>query len=122
MHILITLMRHQGVVLTQQERRQGRAVKGDVRVTCVQDVRMARATNLAEVTAGPGMQSNPLPPLHDARLSGMATLGFVLSGFEVINGGAYAQSCGPGWSETALTSLNPITTNHGGRIRWAPYK
>ncbi|GFM73008.1 hypothetical protein PSCICL_40000 [Pseudomonas cichorii] len=74
--------------------RQARVVKGDVRVTCVQDVRMGRATNLAEVTTGTGMQSPPLPPLHDARLSGMATLGFVFSGFEVIDDCAYAQ---PWW-------------------------
>ncbi|WP_422402824.1 hypothetical protein [Pseudomonas sp. GZD-209] len=92
MHMLITPMRQRGIDLTPQERRQGRAVKGDVRVTCVQDARMGRATNLAEGAAGPGMQDHPLPPLHDARLSGMATLGFVLSGFEVIDGCAYAQS------------------------------
>lgn len=55
---------------------------------------MGRATNLAEVLTGTGMQDQPLPPLHDARLSGMATLGFVLSGFEGIDGCgcAYAQS------------------------------
>lgn len=92
MYMLITPMRHRGVDLTPQERRQARPVKGDVRVACVQDARMGRATNLAEVIAGSGMQNHPLPPLHDARLSGMATLGFVLSGFEVIDGCAYAQS------------------------------
>lgn len=90
--MLFTTMRHRGVDLTQLERRQARAVKGDVRVICVQDVRVGRVTSLAEVTTGPGMQSPPLPPLYDARLSGMTTLGFVLSGFEVIDDCAYAQS------------------------------
>lgn len=92
MHMLITPMRQRGIDLTPQERRRFRAVKGDVLVTCVQDARMGRAANRAEVLAGPGMQEMPLPPLYDARLSGMATLGFVLSGFEVIDGCAYAQS------------------------------
>lgn len=92
MQMLVTPMRQRGIDLTPQERRQWRAVKGDVRVACVQDARMGRATNLAEVTTGPGMQNHSLPPLHDARLSGMATLGFVLSGFELIDGCAYAQS------------------------------
>lgn len=92
MHMLITPMRQRGIDLTPQERRKAKAVRGDVRVACVQDERMGRATNLAEVLAGPGMQDRPLPPLHDARLSGMASLGFVLSGFEVIDECAYAQS------------------------------
>ncbi len=35
--MLITPMRRRGIVPTPQERRQSLAVKGDVRVTCVQD-------------------------------------------------------------------------------------
>lgn len=35
------------------------------------------------------MDSKPLPPLYDARLCGMATLGFVLSGLEALNECAY---------------------------------
>ncbi|MCX5507683.1 hypothetical protein [Pseudomonas sp. BJa3] len=92
MHMLITLMRCRGIELTKAERRAYRAVKGDVFVQCVQDAKMGRATNLAEVRPDLPMQPVPLPPLHDAKLSGMATLGFVLSGFEVIDGCAYAQS------------------------------
>lgn len=92
MRTLITQMRQRCIDLTPEQRRKAKAVQGDVRVSCVQDERMGRATNLAEVFAGPGMQDRPLPPLYDARLSGMATLGFVLSGFEVIDGCAYAQS------------------------------
>lgn len=92
MRMLVTPMRRRGVDLTPQERRQYNAAKGDVRVMCVEDERMGRATNLAEVHPPLPMQEKPLSPLYDARLSGMSTAGFVLSGFEVIDGCAYAQS------------------------------
>ncbi|WJR28867.1 hypothetical protein [Pseudomonas mosselii] len=92
MRMLITPMRRRGLELTKAERREYRAVKGDVFVQCVQDTQLGRATNLAEVKPDLPMQPAPLPPLFDAKLSGMATLGFVLSGFEVIDGCAYAQS------------------------------
>lgn len=92
MWMLVTPMRHCGVDLTPQERRQYKAAKGDVRVMCVEDERMGRATNLAEVHPLLPMQEKQLPSLYDARLSGMSTLGFVLSGFEMIDGCAYAQS------------------------------
>ncbi|MEI2828807.1 hypothetical protein [Pseudomonas mosselii] len=58
----------------------------------LQDAQLGRATNLAEVRPDLPMQPAPLLPLFDAKLSGMATLGFVLSGFEVIDGCTYAQS------------------------------
>lgn len=90
MRMLVTPMRRLGIDLTPQERRNYQPVKGDVRVMCVEDARMGRATNLAEIVPGLPMEEQPLPPLRDARLSGMATMGFVLSGFEVIDGCAYA--------------------------------
>ena len=92
MWMLVTPMRNRGVDLSQQERRRYPAIRGDVRVDCVQDERLGRASNVAEIVAGLPMEKQPLPRLHDAKLSGMATLGFVLSGFEVIDGCAYAQS------------------------------
>lgn len=92
MTVLVTPMRRRGVELSKQERRDYRAVKGDVYVQCIHDQRMGRATNQAYVRPNMPMDPEPLPPLYDARLSGMATLGFVLSGFEVIDGCAYAQS------------------------------
>lgn len=92
MWMLITPMRRRGIDLSAEDRRRYRPVKGDLRVTCVQDARLGRATNLAEVVVGLPMAEPPLPELYDVRLSGMATLGFVLSGFEVIEGCAYAQS------------------------------
>lgn len=64
-------------------------VKGGVRVMCVQEARMGRATNLVEIH--PAMPMQP-KPLYDARLSGMPTSEFVLSGFELFDGSAYAQA------------------------------
>lgn len=85
-------MRRRGVALSRKEIGKDRGVKGDVRVTCVQDQDLGRATNIAELCGGPGMQSVTLPVLRDVRLSGMATSEFVLSGFEQVDGCAYAQS------------------------------
>lgn len=56
-------MRKRGIDLTAQERRQERGVKGDVRVTCVQEARLGRACNVAEVAPGLPMSQPPLPPL-----------------------------------------------------------
>ncbi len=82
--MLITPMRRRGIVPTPQERRQSLAVKGDVRY--------GQSDQSCRGKTGSGMHDHSLPPLHDARRSGMVTLGFVLSGFEVIDGCAYAQS------------------------------
>jgi hypothetical protein len=92
MWVIVTPMRKRGIDLTTQERRQKRGGKGDVRVTCVQELRLGRACKLAEVAPGLPMSQPPLPPLYDVKFSGMATLGFVLSGFEDIDGCAYAPS------------------------------
>ena len=86
MRVLITPMRRLGVDLSKQERGQYRALKGDVHVQCIQDARLGRATNVAEVAPHFPMQPAQLPALYDASLSGMSTRGFVLSGFEVIDG------------------------------------
>ena len=58
--------------------------------SCLQDQMMGRATNLVEVIASQGMQDRPLPLLYEARLSGMAALRLVFSGFGVMGGCAYA--------------------------------
>ncbi|AGZ37566.1 MAG: hypothetical protein ACOKSU_13545 [Pseudomonas sp.] len=92
MRVLIIPMRHRGIELTKQERRDFRAIAGDVYVQCVEDESLGRATNRAYLQPLTAMYSAPLPPLFDVKLSGMATLGFVLSGYEVIEGCAYAQS------------------------------
>lgn len=92
MRMLVTPMRIRGIDLSPEDRRRYQPAKGDVRVMCVQDTRMGRATNLAEIHPPMPMDPEPLPPLYDVKLSGMSTTGFVLSGFEMIDGCAYAQS------------------------------
>lgn len=47
---------------------------------------------LPGVEVGMPLDPDPLPPLLDATLAGMAVTGFVLSGIEYIDGCAYAQS------------------------------
>lgn len=92
MEVLIVPMRRLGRELTKQERGDAVPIKGDVYVQCVQDSQLGRATNQAHVRPRMPRDPDPLPPLSDARLSGMATLGFVISGYETIDGCTYAQS------------------------------
>lgn len=92
MYVLVVPMRRLGVDLTQKEIRAQQGHRGDVRVMCIHDKRLGRASNLAEVHPGMPMEPQPLPPLHDAQLTGMSTMGYTLSGFEIIEGTAYAQS------------------------------
>ena len=92
MQVYATPMRRMGLALPRKEISRSEGVRGDVRVTCIMDSEMGRATNTEEIIAGPGMQEHPLPALRDARLSGMSTVGFVLTGFETVDGRAYAQS------------------------------
>ena len=52
-----------------------------------------RTSDIAEIRpAGMPLDAVPLPPLLDARISGMATNAFTLSGLEEIDGCLYAQS------------------------------
>lgn len=90
MQMLVTPMQQRGVAIPRKERGKAQGVRGDVRVICIHDQDMGRATNVAELFAGAGMQSVTLPALRDVRLLGMSTLGFVLNGFELIDGCAYA--------------------------------
>ncbi|WP_254846337.1 hypothetical protein [Pseudomonas koreensis] len=53
---------------------------------------LGRAANVARVDVGMPLDPDPLPPLLDATLAGMAVMGFVLSGIEYIDGCAYALS------------------------------
>ncbi|MGO4097225.1 hypothetical protein [Pseudomonas sp. TAF7] len=92
MHMLITPMRRQGVALTPQERRRYQAIKGNVMVNSVNSAELGRSASMARVEVGMPLDPDPLPPLLDATLAGMAVTGFVLSGIEYIDGCAYAQS------------------------------
>lgn len=92
MHMLVTPMRRQGVALTPQERRRFPAIKGNVMVNSQENTELGRCANVARVEVGLPLDADPLPPLLDATLAGMAVTGFVLSGIEYVDGRAYAQS------------------------------
>lgn len=92
MHMLVTPMRRLGVALDPVARRRYPAIKGNVMVNAAISVELGRASNIARVEVGMPLESDPLPQLHDATLSGMGVTGFVLSGIEYIEDCAYAQS------------------------------
>jgi len=92
MHVLVTPMRLRGVALEAKERRRYPAVRGNVMVNSTVSHELGRAATVARVEVGMPLDPDPLPPLLDATLAGMAVTGFVLSGIEYINGCAYAQS------------------------------
>lgn len=92
MHARVVPLRRQGVELSKEERRTYQPHRGDVRVMCVMDRRLGRATNVAELHPGNKRDFSQLPTLYDAKLTGMSTTGYVLSGIEFIDGCAYAQS------------------------------
>ncbi|CAI8883884.1 YjeF N-terminal domain-containing protein [Pseudomonas sp. IT-P44] len=92
MHMLVTPMRCRGIALTVKERGRYPAIQGNVMVNSSVSHELGRATNIARIEVGMPLDPDPLPPLMDATLAGMAVTGFVLSGIEYIEGCAYAQS------------------------------
>ncbi|CAI8703283.1 Ala_racemase_N domain-containing protein [Pseudomonas sp. IT-P2] len=92
MHVLVTPMRFRGIALDAKARRQYPAIRGNVMVNSLVCQELGRAANVARVDVGMPLDPDPLPPLLDATLAGMAVTGFVLSGIEYIDGCAYAQS------------------------------
>ncbi|CAI8944115.1 YjeF N-terminal domain-containing protein [Pseudomonas sp. IT-P2] len=92
MHLLVTPMRSRGIPLDAKARRQYPAIRGNVMVNSSVCQELGRASNVARLVVGMPLDPDPLPPLLDATLAGMAVTGFVLSGIEYIDGCAYAQS------------------------------
>ncbi|WP_339539454.1 hypothetical protein [Pseudomonas sp. RA_15y_Pfl2_54] len=92
MRVLVTPMRSRGIALDPKARRQYPAIRGNVMVNSSVCKELGRAANVARVDVGMPLDPDPLPPLLDATLAGMAVTGFVLSGIEYIEGCAYAQS------------------------------
>lgn len=90
MHVLVTPMRVRGVALDAKERRRYPAIRGNVMVNSAACHQLGRAANVARVDVGMPLDPDPLPPLLNATLAGMAVTGFALSGIEYIDGCAYA--------------------------------
>ncbi|WP_256350018.1 hypothetical protein [Pseudomonas sp. P7759] len=92
MRVLVTPLRDRGVALSKEDRRRYPAIRGSVLVNAETCQELGRSSNVAHLVSGMPMEAEPLPPLLDATLAGMANTGFVLSGIEFIDGCAYAQT------------------------------
>jgi len=91
MIFLVRRMRVRGVPLSPQQLRKEQEIRGDVRVnheSCV----LGRASVIATLKSGQPLSEPDIPELLDASLHSMAPNAFVLSGIEVVDGVAYAQS------------------------------
>ena len=93
MYFLITRMREKGVAWDWKAIRQTVGIRADINIRNQMCEQLNRTSDIAEIRpAGMPLDAVPLPPLLDARLSGMATNAFTLSGLEEIDGCLYAQS------------------------------
>jgi hypothetical protein len=93
MYFLITRMREKGVARDWKDIRQTSGIRADINIRNQMCEQLNRTSEVAEVRPqGMPLDAVPIPPLLDARLSGMATNAFTLSGLEEIDGCLYAQS------------------------------
>jgi hypothetical protein len=93
MFFVITRMREKGVARDWKAIRQTVGIRGDINIRNQMCTLLNRTSDIAELRSqGMPLDAVPLPPLLDARLSGMATNAFPLSGLEEIDGCLYAQS------------------------------
>jgi hypothetical protein len=93
MYFLITVMRERGVARSWKDIHGATPIRGDINIRNQMCQQLNRTSDIAEMNP-PGMPLDkvPLLPLLDARISGMATNAFTLSGLEEIDGVLYAQS------------------------------
>ncbi|OOW00006.1 hypothetical protein MF6396_16860 [Pseudomonas sp. MF6396] len=91
MHFLIVPMRVRGVPRSQKEIRKTKPIQGDVHLHLDNLAPLGRASNSASIlNVHPGKPA--LPPLYEAVMTGMSTMGATFTGIEFIDGVAYAQS------------------------------
>jgi hypothetical protein len=87
-----TRMRERGKALDHADVQKAIGVRGDMIVVQEKSSALNRYSNIARFHTTGVNDPQPLPPLHDAVLSWMGPNGFVLSGIELVDGVAYAQS------------------------------
>lgn len=85
-------MRVDGRPIEQRELRGAPPIYGDVRIETRKSPELGRPCEMARLVQDNPLETSAIPPLLDVALHGMATNGLVLSGIEVIDGVAYAQS------------------------------
>lgn len=91
MHFDIRRMRNQGRALKRKEFDKLQPIRGDVYIRHDQFTPLKRVSLIAEILRH-DPSSPTLPTLYDVAIHGMATNGLVITGYEYINGVAYAQS------------------------------
>jgi len=92
MFVLIKPMRHKGVAIEKKILHRSQAIKAQLCVARLEKSDMGRACQFAYIYSHVAHEAPALPDLLDVNLSWMSFTGFVLSGVEMINGTAYAQS------------------------------
>lgn len=93
MYFLITPMREKGVARDWKAIWQTVGIFADINIRNQMCEQLNQTSDIAEIRpAGMPLDAVPLPPLLDARISGMVTNAFTLSGLEEIDGCLYAQS------------------------------
>ncbi|WP_217476627.1 hypothetical protein [Stutzerimonas stutzeri] len=67
-------------------------IYGDVRIMHEKPAELGRPSQVASLISDNPLVSSVIPPLMDVSLYTMSTNGFTLSGIEMVDGVAYAQS------------------------------
>ncbi|MGK9047945.1 hypothetical protein KXR63_11325 [Stutzerimonas chloritidismutans] len=92
MYVYVRLMRDHGRPIEPRKRRSTPPIYGDVRIETSRSEDLGRQSEIARLVQSNPLESSVIPPLLDVALHGMSTNGFVLTGYEIIDGVAYAQS------------------------------
>ncbi len=88
----VTRMRAKGRAIDKTQLRRTEGIRGDVHVQEAQCEALGRSARVARITPALPLDDSQLPPLMDVTLAWMANNGMVLSGIEIEDGVAYAQS------------------------------
>ncbi|MCY1359451.1 hypothetical protein D9M69_460220 [compost metagenome] len=91
MHFDIRRLRYKGKPIEQRKLDNVQYIRGDVYIRLDEHSPMGRPSRIAETLKTTG-DTKTLPPLYDVQVHTMATLGMVITGTEIIDGVAYAQS------------------------------
>jgi hypothetical protein len=98
MRVVVSRMRVRGVPRQRNEVSGDAGLRGELHVEEARDELLGRVLRVARLAPTMPMDPVPLPALSDVVLLWMGPQGFVLGGFETVNGIAYAQSW---WCRTA---------------------
>lgn len=85
-------MRVKGAPLTQQAIQAVEPVRGDVILGQQRVEALKRYSDVAYIYRSGVADPEPLSMLYDAAVRTIGTNGFVITGYEIIDGAAYAQS------------------------------